>query len=212
MLVPNKFARKYENWLKTENFISQIKSAAIVTDKFVQEDLKKSRTLIDPNRFDPKARPLLLELMNTTALDSEISKVIDKVTYKDLISMDTIIEATLKELEPKFIKITEGVVRIMDPKFPFIDHWVEEIKDEIKIIIQTKVSHSLYKKKKIVVLNYKDYEYEKQITKFTKFLEEIIDERIKDVTIQIPVGSIQTQGTAAAQSNVVPLIINNALK
>lgn len=38
-----------------------------------------------------------------------------------------------------------------------------------------------------------------------------VDEYIKTMTITIPTGVVQVQGTAAAQSNVAPIVIDNGI-
>lgn len=211
MLLEGVLAKKYSNWIKVENFISKIKSSTVIIKKFVDDDLKDSKLLIDTKRFDDKSRKLLLELLNSSKLDSKVSKFVDIVPFKDLSSIDTVIDKVIEDLQDDFDKITESVVKIIDKDFPFPDHFVEEIKDEIKNTIQSKVSYSLYKKKKIVSQEFKDYDYNKQIDKFGKFIENLIDDRIKSVTLIIPPSKIIVQGTGTA-TNGSPLIIDNALK
>jgi hypothetical protein len=53
---------------------------------------------------------------------------------------------------------------------------------------------------------------EKVIKEFCFELETIILDAMRNITITLPPGTIQVQGSAAAQTNIVPIIINKSVK
>lgn len=208
MLKKTLFSKDYENFIKVKCFIDDIKSSDKIVQDFVDADIKKQKTLVNLNRFDKKSKSLLTSLLNGSQLDSKVSKFVDSVTFKDLSSIDTIIDKCINDLKQEFDQISTKIVYALDEEFPFPDNYVEEIKIEISKLISTKVGHALYKRKKIVSLDYKDFDYKKQIKAYTDFIEKIVDERIKSITITIPPSKIIVQGTGTA-TNAQPIILSN---
>lgn len=58
----------------------------------------------------------------------------------------------------------------------------------------------------------KQEDAEAAIDKFCKEAEEAIDERLKNMTFTIPPGAIKVTGTAAAQTNPNPIVLNRIVK
>lgn len=58
----------------------------------------------------------------------------------------------------------------------------------------------------------KQEDQNKAIESFANRLEELIDERIKSITLTIPTGFIQVQGSPSAQTNIAPIVLNNVVK
>lgn len=210
MLIPQELSKSYYNFIKTKCFIDDIKSADKVVELFVKADIKFSKSLIDVTRFDDKSKKLLVDLLNETKLDSKVSKFVDSVPFKSLESIDLVIEKCLDDFKSDFEEISTKIVQVLVLEYPFVDHYVEEIKDEIKKLLSTKISHSLYKREKIVSLNFEDFDYKQQIKNYTDFVEEMIDKRIKSITITLMPGTVIVQGTGTA-TNGSPLVFNDVV-
>lgn len=57
----------------------------------------------------------------------------------------------------------------------------------------------------------KQEDADKAIKTYCDQLESLIDQRIKSITITIPTGLIQVQGSPAAQANIIPIVLNKVV-
>jgi hypothetical protein len=78
------------------------------------------------------------------------------------------------------------------------------------MLVEGELNDNLYN----FLISIKDKEEAEQVNairNYTKNFEKIIYQCLKNITIKIPVGAIQVQGTPSNQSNISELILENVV-
>lgn len=212
MLIPGIFSTAYSLFIKVQGFISAVKEVVNVVEAFTGKDMS---TLFKKLKIDPKSELANVAMSilekNSPFINDKINKALDKIPVSKASDIDGVIEYVMKSVDKDLRSFTEKTVKSLSEQFE-IDE-VDSIKDNVYNLISDKVHNSLQKLGKLIKSNYKKFNYDAQITLYSKKIESLVHDSIKSASFIAPPGSIivTTSPTGGPASNVQPIILKSPL-
>lgn len=213
MLIPGVISKTYSLFIKVQGFISAIKEVIKVVESFTGKDMA---TLFKSLKIDPKSELAKTALSildeNSAFINAKISKALDKIPLSKAQDIDKVIDYVMKSVDKDMRSFTEKTIKSLSEEF-IIDE-VDTIKDNVYNLISDKIHNSLQKLGKITKANYKKFNYDAQISLYSKKMESMIHDAIKSASFVAPPGSIivTTSPTGGPASNVQPIFLESPLK
>jgi len=213
MLIPGILSNTYSLFIKVQGFITAIKEVINVVESFTGKDMV---SLFKALKVDPKSELANIAMSildkNSAFVNAKISKALDKIPLNKVEDIDTVIDFVMKSVDKDLRSFTEKTIKSLSEEF-VIDE-VDTIKDNVYNLISDKVHNSLQKLGKITKANYKKFNYDAQISLYSKKMESMIHEAIKSASFIAPPGSIivTTSPSGGPATNVQPIVLESPLK
>jgi hypothetical protein len=213
MLIPGILSNAYSLFIKVQGFITAIKEVVNVIESFTGKDMI---SLFKALKVDPKSELANVAMSildkNSALVNAKISKALDKIPLNKAEDIGNVIDYIMKSVDKDLRSFTEKTVKSLSEEFK-IDE-VDSIKDNVYNLISDKVHNSLQKLGKITKANYKKFNYDAQISLYSKKMESLIHDSIKSASFVAPPGSIivTTSPTGGPATNAQPIFLESPLK